>query len=93
MKSEPESISTELQRNAKFSFWIFCIINVVALIFYFVGHRQFTIIALVAQLFIIIFMIFPVFIYHVLFKKRRLKLSLYKALASYKTFMEGVNWS
>ncbi|MEP0494455.1 MAG: hypothetical protein ABJD02_01855, partial [Paraglaciecola sp.] len=54
--------------------------------------NEFVFVFLFIQLAVVAFWLLPVFCYQVFIKKRRIKLAVYKALASYKEALGQVSW-
>ncbi|GGF06207.1 hypothetical protein [Pseudoalteromonas gelatinilytica] len=94
---QTDSQSSELRKlvkDARKAIWLFAVLNVVVLFFFLVDgiFNEFVFVLLFIQSALLIFWLLPVFCYQVFFKKLRVKLALYKALASFKEAIAHVSW-
>lgn len=81
-----------LKKAALRSVWVFLLFNSSLLLLFFLGNTEFVFIALVIQISIVVIWQLPVLIFHVVYKKQPILISIYKALASYRYVMEQVQW-
>ncbi|WP_299804933.1 hypothetical protein [uncultured Shewanella sp.] len=94
---QPESQSSELRqliKDARWAIWLFVAINFFVLVFFLADgiFNEFVFVLLFIQIALLIFWLLPVFCYQVFVKKLRVKLAVYKALASYKEAIGHVSW-
>jgi fatty acid desaturase len=94
---QPESQSSELRqliKDAQWAIWLFVIVNFFVLVFFLLDgiFNEFVFVLLFIQSALLIFWLLPVFCYQVFIKKLRVKLAMYKALASYKEAIGHVSW-
>jgi hypothetical protein len=94
---QPESQSSELRqliKDARWAIWLFVIVNFFVLVFFLLDgiFNEFVFVLLFIQSALLIFWLLPVFCYQVFIKKLRVKLAMYKALASYKEAISHVSW-
>ncbi|TVL16971.1 hypothetical protein AYI92_14270 [Shewanella xiamenensis] len=94
---QPESQSSELQllvKDARWAIWLFVGVNFFVLVFFLADgiFNEFVFVLLFIQSALLIFWLLPVFCYQVFVKKLRVKLAIYKALASYKEAIGHVSW-
>ncbi len=84
--------SKELNMHAMKAGWFFALINLSALILYFLGAPELAFVMLGVQALAITVWIFPVFMYHLVAKRVSAKISVLRAVASYKLIFEHVSW-
>jgi fatty acid desaturase len=92
-----ESQTSELRqlvKDARWAIWLFVIVNFFVLVFFIDDgiFNEFVFVLLFIQLALVAFWLLPVFCYQVFIKKLRVKLAIYKALASYKEALGHVSW-
>ena len=94
---QSESQSSELRqliKDARWAIWLFVIVNFFVLVFFLLDgiFNEFVFVLLFIQSAFLIFWLLPVFCYQVFIKKLRVKLAMYKTLASYKEAIGHVSW-
>lgn len=94
---KPANKTTELKtliKDARRALWVFAAINITVLLFFIIDgiYNEFVFVLLFLQVLLLVVWLIPVFIYHVLVKKLRVKVAVYKALASYKEAISHVSW-
>ncbi len=94
---QSESQSSELRqliKDARWAIWLFVTVNFFVLVFFLLDgiFNEFVFVLLFIQSALLIFWLLPVFCYQVFIKKLRVKLAMYKALASYKEATGHVSW-
>ncbi len=95
MQSESQSSELrQLVKDARWAIWLFVIVNFFVLVFFFLDgiFNEFVFVLLFIQSALLVFWLLPVFCYQVFIKKLRVKLAMYKALASYKEAISHVSW-
>ena len=95
MQSESQSSELrQLVKDARWAIWLFVIVNFFVLVFFLLDgiFNEFVFVLLFIQSALLIFWLLPVFCYQVFIKKLRVKLAMYKALASYKEATGHVSW-
>ncbi|GMG88753.1 hypothetical protein [Biformimicrobium ophioploci] len=93
-EKQKEAVSETQKKDARTAIWALAIINGFALIFYLAdgGMHEFTLAALIAQGFILVFWLLPVFFYQKAVQKLPYKAAVLRALASYRRAMDNVSW-
>ena len=84
----------QLINDARWAIWLFVIVNFFVLVFFIADgvFNEFVFVLLFIQLALFFFWLLPVFCYQVFIKKLRVKLAIYKTLASYKYALGHVSW-
>ncbi|NHH90398.1 hypothetical protein IMPJCBKJ_02998 [Pseudoalteromonas sp. MB47] len=84
----------ELIKDARWGIWLFVGLNLLVLIFFLLDgiYNELVFVLLFIQILLFVVWFLPVFCYQVFYKKLRVKLAIYKALASYKEAVSHFSW-